>query len=155
MKCDICNANDANHLWQPFGPSPSVDSFLPLDQQNHAFPVVPVCTPCRGCIQQRQETLQFTYRRFAYQVSDGQVKLLPDQKLASRAVRKAELVGDPIVHVEACVSLAQDGSLIVPEVIVTLASQRRLRYSTKNEGFSLSLPIKYCRWDNKQAEAGK
>jgi hypothetical protein len=150
MKCEICHANDASASWQPFGPANTADSFLPTGQHDPGYPAISVCTPCRERFQRRQGSFAFTYRRFDYLAVEGRVELLPHQALAGRPVRKADLLGDRIIDVSAEVSLTQDGSLAIIEVIVTLASQRRIRYRSDGEGSNLILPNKYCSW-NRQA----
>lgn len=151
MKCEVCRTNDASAAWQPFGPANTADAFAAIGQHDPDYPAIPVCAPCQQRFQQRQETFLFTYRRFAYLACEGRVELLPHQQMAGRPVKKAELSGDRIIDVSATLSLTRDGSLTITEVIVTLASQRRIRYRSDDEGSSLLLPNKYCSWDRQAA----
>ncbi len=152
MQCELCKANTASAAWQPFGPVNSADSFAPIEQPDPGYPAIPVCAPCQQRFQQRQETILFTYRRFAYRACEGRVELLPHQQMAGHPVKKAELLGDRITCVSAALSLTQDGALAIIEVVVTLASQRRIRYRSDGEGSNLILPNKYCSWDRQAAD---
>ena len=121
MKCEICRTNDASTSWQPFGPATTADSFAAIGRHAPDYPAITICAPCRQRFQQG-ETFSFTYRRFAYRACEGRVELLPHQQLAGRPVKKTELLGDRIVDVSCRLSLTQDCSLAIIEVVVTLAS---------------------------------
>ena len=153
MKCEVCHANNASAIWQPFGPATTADFFVEIGCQDLDYPTISVCTPCQQRFQQRQGPLEFTYRRFAYRACKGRVELALHREMAGRLVRKADLLCDRIIDVSATVALTQDGSLAIIEVVVTLASQRRMRYRTDGEGSNLLLPIKYWTWDRRPAGA--
>jgi hypothetical protein len=151
MQCELCKANAASAAWQPFGPATGADSFAAVGQHDPEYPAILVCAPCQQRFQQRQEAFCFTYRHFAYRACEGRVELLPNQQMAGRPVKKAELSGDRIIDVSTELALTQDGALAIVEVVVTLASQRRIRYRSDGEGSNLVLPNKYCSWGRQTA----
>jgi len=153
MQCELCKTNAASAAWQPFGPANTADSFAAIGQHATDYPAIPICFPCRQRFQQGQETFCFTHRRFVYRACEGRVEMLPQQQMAGRPVKKAELLGDRIIGVSTELSLTQDGALAIIEVVVTLASQRRIRYRSDGEGSNLVLPNKYCSWDGQAGGA--
>jgi hypothetical protein len=76
MNCQVCNTNNAEWAWQPFGPSDKADTFTTLGSHYRGFPVVKICDECKETAKSGSP-LQFTLSGATYIGDRDQVWEVP------------------------------------------------------------------------------